>query len=241
MMMKKYTHLFFDLDNTLWDFTSNSKHAMEFTFNKLRLEQKGIIFSDFFEVYQENNHKLWAAFRNKEIKKKELTKQRFQLTFDTLNIEGIDALTMNDLYLTEMPKQKCLMEGAIKLLDYLKVKGYKLYIITNGFIEVQHKKMQNSGLTPYFEKVFISEELKCPKPGRAIFEHAIKSANAKKANSLMIGDDWSGDVLGAVNFGIDVVYFNPIKLSDNQEKHGIGTSSVKIQDISSLFNLFDLL
>lgn len=240
-MNKRYTHIFFDLDNTLWDFTSNSQRAMEITFNQLCRDKTDCEFVDFFEVYQENNHKLWAAYRQKELKKRELVRQRFQLTFDALHINGVDAMEMNSLYLAEMPKQTGLIEGTLELLDYLKVKGYKLYIITNGFIEVQHKKLQNSGLVTYFEKVFISEELKCPKPGRAIFEHAIKSANAKKANSLMVGDDWSGDVTGAINFGIDVVYFNPGNDTDSKSAQSACDKFSNVDEISSLRELKALL
>ncbi len=207
--MKKYTHIFFDLDNTLWDFKTNSLHAMHETYKKVILDSTEAQFDEFFKVYARHNHQLWEAYRKKQIKKKELTQLRFQLTFEDLNISGIDPQEMNDLYLREMPRQTFLIDGASDLLSTLKTSGYKLFIITNGFFEVQHKKLESSGLQPFFEKVFISEELKVPKPGREIFEHAIKSANAKKSSSLMIGDDWEVDILGALNFGIDAVYYAP--------------------------------
>lgn len=237
---KKYTHLFFDLDNTLWDFATNSRYAMMETFSQLRLSEKGVDFDEFFLVYSKINHTLWAAYRKKEIRKKELTMRRFQLTFDALQISGVDPQKMNDLYLKEMPKQNYLMEDALELLDYLKTRPYKLFIITNGFKEVQHKKLESSGLVTYFEKVFISEEVKCPKPGRQIFEHAIKSANAKKANSLMIGDDYDVDVLGAINFGIDAVYFTngadkQGKLPDNTvDSHYIKQRISKLSELKEL-------
>ena len=204
---KKYSHIFFDLDNTLWDFEKNSRFAMKSTFEQFNLKEQNIEFSNFFEIYLENNHNLWAAYRKKDIHKKELIRKRFQLTFDSLQIEGISPENMNKTYLNEMPKQRYLNEGALDILKYLKLKRYKLYIITNGFKEVQYKKLNSSGLMRFFEKVFVSEEVKTPKPGREIFEYAIKSANAKKSVSLMIGDDWDVDILGASNFGIDSVYY----------------------------------
>ena len=115
---------------------------------------------------------------------------------------------MNTFYLDEMPNQKALYHGVLETLEYLKAKRYQLNIITNGFTEVQNKKLESSGLRPFFNKVFTSEEIKTPKPGREIFEHAIKSVNAKKAKSLMIGDDWDVDILGASKFGIDAVYIS---------------------------------
>ena len=204
---KKYTHIFFDLDNTLWDFSKNSYFAMLETTKSFPAQFKSIDFEEFFEVYSKHNHFLWSEYRKKNVVKKELITLRFQKSFNELQITGIDPLKMNALYLQEMPKQNHLIEGSLEILKYLKSKHYKLFIITNGFKEVQHKKLESSGLSSFFEKVFISEEIKTPKPGREIFEHAIKSANAKKKFSIMIGDDWDVDVLGANNFGIDAIHF----------------------------------
>lgn len=205
-MNKKYTHIFFDLDNTLWDFESNSRNTMQIIFRKLNLD-KTHDFNLFFEAYTKHNDTLWQSYRNNEVVKKDLTRLRFQNTFNDLEISGINAEDMNDLYLKEMPNQKILNDGVIELLGYLKTKHYNLNIITNGFAEVQRKKIETSGLKPFFEKIFISEEIKSPKPEKAIFEYAVKSSNAKKSKSIMIGDDWEVDVLGALNFGIDAVLF----------------------------------
>lgn len=210
-MMKKYTHIFFDLDNTLWDFETNSRFAMRATFEYFNLNVLNIEFNDFFKVYSKHNHVLWAKYRKKELGKKELTRRRFNDTFEELNIEEVDPDIMNAFYLKEMPKQKILKNGVIETLRYLKAKQYKLYIITNGFRDVQHKKLERSELKPFFRKVFTSEEIKTPKPGREIFEYAIKSANAKKANSLMVGDDWDADVMGASNYGLDAVFISIVE------------------------------
>jgi putative hydrolase of the HAD superfamily len=205
-MNKKYTHIFFDLDNTLWDFETNSRNTMLIIFQKLNLGQTHD-FSQFFETYTRHNDSLWQSYRKNEVLKKELTRLRFQNTFDELEIKGINAEEMNELYLNEMPNQKILNEGVIEILNYLKKKRYHLNIITNGFSEVQRRKIETSGLKPFFDKIFISEEIKSPKPERAIFEYAVKSSNAKKSQSLMVGDDWEVDVLGALKFGIDAVLF----------------------------------
>ncbi|MCD6355027.1 MAG: YjjG family noncanonical pyrimidine nucleotidase [Prolixibacteraceae bacterium] len=207
-MQKKHTHLFFDLDNTLWDFKKNSEVAMYSTFVHFNLKLQHIAFDQFFEVYSKNNHRLWADYRHKKVGKKELIRKRFQQTFDELGIAKTDPEQMNTFYLHEMPKQNILIEGALETLDYLKSKKYLMFIITNGFMEVQYKKLKNSGLSPFFQKVFISEDIKAPKPNYEIFEYAIKSANAPKTKSLMIGDDWESDILGALNFGIDAIYLN---------------------------------
>lgn len=238
-MNKKYTHIFFDLDNTLWDFEQNSRNAMFVAFHHFELES-ATTFDLFFETYTKHNHALWESYRQKELMKKDLTRLRFQQTFDELEINGVDADEMNTLYLNEMPKQKELNEGVIDVLDYLKKKRYHLNIITNGFSEVQRKKIETSGLKPYFDKIFISEEIKSPKPSREIFEYAIKSANAKKISSIMVGDDWDVDVMGAVNFGIDAVHFNTSnKISQQvsfQSKYVTNTYGINfISQLSSIF------
>jgi putative hydrolase of the HAD superfamily len=205
-MNKKYTHIFFDLDNTLWDFERNSRNAMFVAFHQFKLD--GLCkFNLFFETYTKHNHALWESYRKNEVVKKELTRLRFENTFTELELNGVDAIEINNLYLNEMPKQKKLNEGVTEILIYLKKKRYHLNIITNGFREVQREKIETSGLKPYFDKIFISEEIKSPKPEREIFEYSIKSANAKKVNSIMVGDDWEVDVLGAVNCGIDAVHY----------------------------------
>jgi len=239
-MQKKYTHIFFDLDNTLWDFGTNSRYAMESVYEQQKIEEQQVCFSHFFEVYERHNEQLWDLYRKKEVVKKELTCLRFQLTFEELNITGFDAQAMNDLYLTEMPKHNFLVDGAAELVKLLKEKGYKLYIITNGFTEVQYNKLKNSGLLPYFDKVFISEAIKAPKPAREIFEYAIKSANAKKELSLMVGDDSEVDVAGAVNFGIDAVHYNPPVLT-NRKKIYSNLSSQKVFCITQLADLIEIL
>ncbi|MBW6537464.1 MAG: YjjG family noncanonical pyrimidine nucleotidase [Mariniphaga sp.] len=204
--MKRYTHIFFDLDNTLWDFETNSFYAMKETFLHFKLDEKGVDFPFFFETYSKHNHQLWQDYRNGKVVKKELIRLRFEQTFKELGITGIDPLEMNLFYLTEMPFQTNLVEGAVELLNYLALRGYHLFIITNGFREVQQKKLEMTGLKRFFTKIYISEDIKAPKPSRKIFEYALKSSNATKKQSLMIGDDFQTDIVGALQFGIDAAW-----------------------------------
>ena len=235
-MKKTYTHIFFDLDNTLWDFETNSRNAMQIIFQKLNLGHM-CDFNLFFETYTRHNDSLWLSYRNNGLIKKDLTRLRFQNTFDDLEIKGIVAEEMNELYLKEMPNQKILNDGVIEILNYLKKKRYQLNIITNGFSEVQRKKIETSGLNPFFDKIFISGEIKSPKPERGIFEYSIKSSNAKKMNSIMIGDDWDVDVLGAVNYGIDAVHYQSSPEQNLTNVSNLNNTSCHIYKTGKMSNL----
>lgn len=242
-MSKKYKSLFFDLDNTLWDFEKNSLEALRQTFLKYNLHARVSNFEGFHQLYSRINENYWKDYRNKLISKQQLTSRRFQDTFDSFTLNGIDAAQFNEDYLRIMPGYNILIDGAVDLLNYLQGKGYKMYIITNGFHEVQHNKLEVSGLIKYFDRVFISEDIKAPKPNREIFEYALKSSNSSKKFSLMIGDSWESDIMGAINFGMDQVYYSPndkVKLSLG-EKTGTSISKPRTIKINKLIQLQGIL
>jgi len=216
-----YRHLFFDLDNTLYDFDTNAYLAMKEVF-----EQLGIIgllpsFEEFYSVYTTINDELWALYREKKILKDVLRGLRFERSLSEFGvIPQISFTDIDDLYLKFMTTQTNLFPDTINVLTELKKRGYILHIITNGFKEVQGEKLINTGLGKFMTNVYISEDIKSPKPQREIFEYAIKSSNARKKESLMIGDSWESDIIGAKNYGIDQVFFNPSKKGVDYSQYG---------------------
>jgi YjjG family noncanonical pyrimidine nucleotidase len=238
--MIKYRHLFFDLDNTIWDFNLNAYHALKLTFEWFQLDFN--LFEKFFVVYMANNERLWDLYRQNKITKEVLSESRFAISFDEMGIKEVNALEFNRDYLARMPFQTRLCEGARSVLEKLSQK-YEMHIITNGFAEVQHKKLENSGLSVFFKKVFVSEEIKSPKPSPEIFHHALKSCNARKKESLMIGDSWEVDIVGAGNIGMDQVFYNPgpetfiMKKSLSDRKNGSKTTTYFIQNLNELLIL----
>lgn len=203
--MRKYDFLFFDLDNTLWDFSTNAKAALLQTLQDLNYIHQISSFEDYFLVYEEINDSLWVDYRAKKVTKQVLIVERFSRSLSSFNITNQDWEEINRYYLECMGNQTALFPQTIETLDYLKTKGYQMYIITNGFKEVQYAKLQNTGIASYFNRVFISEEIQTAKPHRQIFEHALKSSNASKKKSIMIGDSWEIDIEGAAAFGMDQV------------------------------------
>lgn len=201
------THIFFDLDHTLWDFDKNSEMAFDTIFKK---DYPTIETKKFIEKYVPINQACWKLYQNDEITHIELRYNRLKYTFDAINYvildEQIDKIADN--YIEFLPLNNHLFDGAIEILEYLKPK-YKLHIITNGFAEVQYKKINNSKISSFFQSITNSEMAGAKKPNPIIFEHALSIANAQKQNSIMIGDCIDADVHGALNFGINAVFFNP--------------------------------
>ncbi len=239
----KYSHLFFDFDNTLWDFNANSYDALYDALKKMGLLDKIGGYEKYFSVYHEVNDRLWALYRDNKISKDILRGLRFEESLE-LNHTPMPGMgdTINDAYLTEMPKQLKLVPGARVVLDQLHHK-YKMAIITNGFREVQVDKLIQSGLEKYFDKVIISEEVGAQKPHKKIFEHAVKSMNAPKRKSLMIGDSWDADILGARQFGMDQVYYCPssANLPSAEELEDKGDSKATTRIITHLGQLLEIL
>lgn len=232
--MRIYDHLFFDLDNTLWDFTTNSRLAMEQTMTQNGLISKFPSFGAFFEVYERINHSLWSDYHTKKITKQKLIIERFSRSMQAFGINDYDWIELNGLYLENMALQTQLFPGTVETLTTLKSKGYQMHIITNGFKEVQYSKLSSCGLDRFFTKVFISEDVKTTKPHRQIFEHALKSTNASKKRSIMIGDSWETDIIGALNFGMDQIMFlnhgqNPVPESVKLLKLTSGSTFLELK------------
>jgi len=207
--MKHYKHLFFDLDRTLWDFETNSDETLQEILIKYNLASKGIksllIFKD---VYSGINTMLWSLYLNGEIIKEKLNIQRFNLTLEAFGIKDtLLANSMADDYVEMSPLKTNLFPYAIEMLEYLQGQ-YKLHIITNGFEEVQFKKLERTGMNRFFDKVITSEEAGAMKPKEKIFHFALNKASALAAESLMIGDEIEIDLLGAKAAGLDQMYVN---------------------------------
>lgn len=208
MNLFRYTSLFFDLDNTIWDFKRNSEVALKLALADFDLLDKLSSFQEFWREYNRINDELWRAYRERRLPKDELIRRRFNESISLYtSCDSLNENELNNCYLEHMSEQTHLMPGAREVLDYFYDK-LRMSIITNGFRQVQLEKLAKSDLEKYFERVFISEVVGAPKPNRKIFEYALKTTNSKKSNSLMIGDSWDADILGGRNFGIDQVFYS---------------------------------
>lgn len=200
------TDVFFDLDHTLWDFEKNSALTFEMILPKHGVK---VPLEDFLEVYVPANLVFWKLYREEKITKAQLRYQRLKSVFDTLECAVSDN-TIDNLaieYIDQLSLHSHLFPNTLRILDYLKPK-YKLHIITNGFQEVQKKKLINSGIAHYFDQVIDSEMAGVKKPNPIIFNLALHKAKVSPSAALMIGDSLEADILGAKKAGLHVLHFN---------------------------------
>ena len=227
--MENITDIFFDLDHTLWDFDKNSILAFDKIF---KVHHPTINTNEFVEIYAPINQACWKLYQVDKMTHEELRYQRLKQTFDILNYaisdEEIDKISED--YIEFLPDNNLLFDGTIEVLDYLEPK-YNLHIITNGFAEVQGRKMSNSGLNSYFKTITNSEMAGVKKPHRNIFEFALSLANVNKENAIMIGDCIDADVRGAIDFGMKAILF------DEKEIHSVDG----IEKINNLLELKNIL
>ncbi|PKP26299.1 MAG: noncanonical pyrimidine nucleotidase, YjjG family [Bacteroidetes bacterium HGW-Bacteroidetes-2] len=200
------TDLFFDLDHTLWDFDKNSALTFQQIF---KVHKMDVALDEFIPVYEDINRDYWKLFREEKISKEALRRGRLRDTFSVLkkqiSVETIDLLAVS--YIDTLSENNFLFDGTVELLEYLKPK-YQLHIITNGFEEVQYKKMKNSKIDQFFNTITNSEMVGVKKPNPKIFHYALEKANTSAEKSVMIGDNLEADIIGAENVGMQTVFFN---------------------------------
>ena len=205
----KYRHLFFDLDHTLWDFDRNSAESITELFDTFQLADAGIASAaEFSTHFIAINRQLWADYDRNIITHGFIRENRFPMVFKSL---GVDASSiqadLNAEYLNILPRKPHLLESAREVLDYLKGR-YTMHIITNGFAEIQAVKMDSAEIAHYFTHVITNGLVDAKKPDPAIFNYAMEISGADVSESLMIGDSYGADILGAKGVGMDTVFYN---------------------------------
>jgi putative hydrolase of the HAD superfamily len=229
----KYKHLFFDLDHTLWDFDANAKIALTEMYSFFNLASLQVApFESFYQHYLHHNQILWDRYHNGFITSEELKWKRMWRTLLEFKI-GDEKLAkeISENFLEILPIQKGVFPHTFEILDYLTEKNYQLHLITNGFERVQWSKLNNSGLNKYFGHVITSEASNSLKPKKEIFDFALRKTGALVSNSIMLGDNLDADILGAINFGMDSVFVNHLKVATELQPTFIITHLKELENI----------
>lgn len=207
----KYKDLFIDFDDTLYDTHGNAVIALAETFEAFGL---GRYFPDpqvFYDAYWTANIDLWTRYSKEEITREHLIVERFRRPLSVgPGLEPTEALCLeiSDRFLDFCSTKAGVVEGAHELMAYLRGRGYRMHMASNGFHEVQFKKLAACGLADYFDTVVLSEDAGANKPSPRFFDYAFRQSGASRETTLMVGDNPQTDILGALDYGIDAMLFN---------------------------------
>ena len=215
---KTYKCVFFDLDHTLWDYESNSEESLSELYERYELAKMGCIpFSEFYKGFVKINNEIWDSYDRGLIPKEVIRNERFDRVFRHGGIINYNlSMKFSEDYIRESPRKKNLVPHAKDVLDYL-LPRYPLYIITNGFEEIQSTKMESAGITGYFKGVVTSARANSKKPEKEIFQFALRENGFVCSDSIMIGDNLLTDIAGARNASVDTVFYNPYGHPHNED------------------------
>jgi len=219
--------IFFDLDHTLWDFKKNSREALTEGYAELGLNDLGVgTLQEYITSYESANNWCWGEYREGRMEKEELRGRRFSMALSPWKIDNAGGIgeKLGAHYISTSPFKTHLIAGSIEVLDELIRRGHRMFILTNGFEEVQHHKVERSGLSSYFQLVLTSDALGYKKPNPKIFNLALQKTGSIAENTLIIGDSLEADIVGAREAGWGQIYFNPDSILHSEKvEHEIKT------------------
>ena len=217
--------IFFDWDHTLWDHDRNAREVLTELFVEFNLPA---VDSDFmWDTFQQINDSLWEAYQLGQISQETLRETRFVRFFNALEVSG-PALEFSDAYLVRTPRKTNLIPGAFEVIEILAQK-YPIYVLTNGFNDIQWVKIEGAGMRHFFQEIITSDITGHKKPARGFFDYALKSAGVAPEEALMVGDHPLIDIQAAANVGIQGIHLNL--------RGEVQTCENQILDLRELLNL----
>lgn len=200
--------LFFDWDHTLWDHDLNAKEVLLDLAVEYELAIEPL---SYWATFEKINNGLWDQYAAGEISQAELRETRFVRFFDELGVVGPSS-EFGDKYLERAPRKTNLMPGAFEVIQDLAA-HYPMYILTNGFDDIQYVKIEGAGMRSFFKEIITSQQVGTKKPSPLFYEYALERAGIHPREALMIGDHVEADVRGALNAGIPAIHYNPFSVA----------------------------
>ncbi|TAF34139.1 MAG: noncanonical pyrimidine nucleotidase, YjjG family [Cytophagales bacterium] len=227
LILKPCKHIFWDLDHTLWDFEKNAALTLQELFVKYNLQTILKVSSEeFCKVFARSNQELWQLYNSSKINKHELRKMRFPRLFKRLGAsESLVPANMEDDYQNTCRQQPHLMPHAREVLETLQDRKYTMHIISNGFQDAQAEKLRYANIEQFFDVLVTSESCSYRKPQRGIFLHTFQKCRTHAQEGIMIGDNLSTDIAGALAVQMRNVWYNPHaekNTTDIKPTHQIG-------------------
>ncbi len=225
-------NVLFDLDDTLLDFKRSEAEAIRHTLREIGIEPTDEVVS----LYSRINRSCWAKLETAEWTREEVLHNRFDMLFEALGVSG-DAHATQKLYEYRLSLGAYYIEGAEQMLDEIYGK-YRLYLATNGIVNVQTRRLRDSGIEKFFDDIFVSERIGYNKPDKRFFDYAFERIpDFKHDETVMVGDLLTSDIKGGINAGIKTVYFNP-----KHQKNNTGiTPNYEIATYGELIKLLETL
>lgn len=203
-----------DLDDTLIDFHAISLIALRLLYHEALLDRWIPSEDTWVKDYVASNTDLWRRYALGEVTREYLRIERMSAPLRPYFTGSADELhsladSLDPLYLDLMARQKQLMPGAMDLLTGLRERNYRTGILSNGFEQVQYRKMDTAGISSYIDITVLSDHIGINKPALGIYRHAMElTGQLNPGRHLLVGDNLSTDIAGAVNAGWTAVYFD---------------------------------
>lgn len=196
--------LFLDLDDTILDFQKAERLALAKTLESFGLPPTDTVLARYHEINREH----WERLERKELTRQQVLVGRFAALFAEMGLSA-QAEQVARTYEENLSQGHYFLPGAEEALKSLS-KKYKLYLASNGTARVQAGRLKSAGIIPYFQEIFVSEEMGYNKPDPAYFDACFaRIPGFRKDRAMMVGDSLTSDILGGIQAGIATCWVNP--------------------------------
>ena len=196
--------LFLDLDDTILDFQKAERLALAKTLESFGLPPTDTVLARYHEINREH----WERLERKELTRQQVLVGRFAALFAEMGLSA-QAEQVARAYEENLSQGHYFLPGAEEALKSLS-KKYKLYLASNGTARVQAGRLKSAGIIPYFQVIFVSEEMGYNKPDPAYFDACFaRIPGFRKERAMMVGDSLTSDILGGIQAGIATCWVNP--------------------------------